>query len=181
MRTSKSGDGFTLVELMIATAILAVLGALCLPAFSSVLYDSMRSTSVNTFVHTIFLARSEAMRRGEIVSICSSANGTTCGKAGADWNTGWIAFVNLDRDEPPVHDDDEPIVFVQGPWQQGRISSNRRAFSFRPHSQGVVNGSVVFCDPRGSATARAVIINRVGRARVSQQDADNHVLRCPGG
>jgi type IV fimbrial biogenesis protein FimT len=164
---------------MMATATLAILGCLAVPAFTSLLYDSARTTAVNTFVHAIFLARSEAMKRGSMVTICSSSDGTTCGPAGADWNAGWIAFVNQDRDEPPVHDVDEAIVFVQGPWRQGRIHANRTAFSFRSYRQGVVNGSVVFCDPRGSATARSVIINSVGRPRVSQRDANNRPLKCP--
>jgi len=172
--------GFTLIEAMLATATLAILGCLAVPVFSDLLYDSARAASVNTFVHTIFLARSEAMKRGSTVTLCSSSDGTACGPPGADWSAGWIAFVNQDRDEPPVHDADEPVVFVQGPWPQGRIHANRTAFSFRPHTQGVVNGSVVFCDPRGSTTARAVIINSVGRPRVSQRDASNRALKCPG-
>jgi len=164
---------------MMATATLAILGCLATPAFTGVLYDSARTNSVNAFVHTTFLARSEAMNRGTMVTICSSSDATTCGPAGADWNAGWIAFVNQDHDEPAVHDADEPIVFVQGPWRQGRIHANRIAFSFRPHTQGVVNGSIVFCDPRGAATARAVIINSAGRPRVSQRDASNRPLKCP--
>jgi len=178
--TTASGKGFTLIELMVGTAVLAILLSIAVPAFDNILYDSMRSSSVNAFVHTIFLARSEAMNRSQMISVCGSSDGTTCRKAGAEWNTGWIVFVNHDRDEPPVHDDDEPIVFVQGPWPQGRIRANRTAFSFRPHSRGVVNGTVVFCDPRGSSTARAVIINSAGRPRVSQRDASNRPLSCPG-
>ena len=180
MRRSKPQDGgFTLVELMIAAAVLAVLGALAIPSFSGLLYDSMRSNAVNSFVHTVFLARSEAMTRGQTVTICNSTDGASCAKAGTDWNTGWITFVNVDRDEPPVRDDNEPVLMVQAPWSRGRITANRAAFSFRPYVQGLVNGTVVFCDPRGSATARAVIINHAGRPRLSQRDASDRPLSCP--
>jgi type IV fimbrial biogenesis protein FimT len=125
----------------------------------------------------VFLARSEAIKRGEVVSICKSADGANCNDAG-EWNGGWITFVNTDRDEPPQRDADESLIFVQEPWRDGRISSNRLAFSFRPHTQGVVNGTLVFCDRRGSAAARAVIISHVGRPRVAQRDASNHPLVC---
>jgi len=164
---------------MIAAAVLAILGALAVPSFSGLFYDSMRSHAVNSFVHMVFLARSEAMTRGETVTICNSADGAHCAKPGTDWNTGWIAFVNSDRDEPPVRDESEPVLMVQGPWSRGRITANRAAFSFRPHIQGLVNGTVVFCDPRGNETARAVIINHAGRPRLSQRDASDRPLRCP--
>lgn len=170
--------GFTLIELMIALSILAILGALTMPSFSGLIQDSKRTTAVNAFVHTVFLARSEAMNRSQTISICGSADGRTCSKAGADWNTGWIAFVNSDRDEPPVRDDNESVLAVQGAWPQGRISANRAAFSFRPHTQGLVNGTVVFCDPRGSATARAIIISHTGRPRLSKRDAEGRPLKC---
>jgi type IV fimbrial biogenesis protein FimT len=179
MRTPlRRGSGFTLIELMMTIAIVAVVGSLAAPSFANILYDSTRTNAVNAFVHTVFLARSEAMMRGTIVSVCSSADGTTCDRAGADWSRGWIAFVNDDRDEPPVHDDNEQVVLVQGPWKQGRISANRTAFSFRPYQQAVVNGTIVFCDPRGDVHARAVIINAMGRPRVSQRDGSNRPLTC---
>ena len=182
MRTpAQCSGGFTLIELMIATALLAILGGLAVPAFTGLLYDSMRSNAVNAFVHTVFLARSEAMKRGQTVSICKSPDGNSCNNTASDWNTGWIAFANIDRDEPPVRDENEPILAVQGAWPRGRITANRKAFSFRPHVQGIVNGTIVFCDPRGSATARAIIINRAGRPRLAQRDASNRPLRCATG
>ena len=182
MRTPmpRSG-GFTLVELMIASAVLAILGSLAVPVFTGLLYDSTRSNAVNAFVHTVFLARSEAMNRGETVSICKSSDGNSCNNTASDWNTGWIAFANIDRDEPPVRDENEPVLALQGAWPQGRITANRTAFSFRPHIQGIVNGTIVFCDPRGSATARAVIISHSGRPRLAQRDASNRPLRCATG
>jgi hypothetical protein len=46
-------------------------------------------------------------------------------------------------------------------------------------AQAVVNGTIVFCDARGSAHARAIIISHTGRPRVAQRDADGKPLRCP--
>ena len=48
-------------------------------------------------------------------------------------------------------------------------------------TQGVVNGTLVFCDPRGSAHARAIIISHTGRPRVARLDADGKPLRCLSG
>ena len=113
-----------------------------------------------------------------MVSICKSVDGSTCSNGAADWNGGWITFANIDRDELPQRDANEPVLYVQQGWRLGQISANRAAFSFRPHTQGVVNGTIVFCDPRGSAAARAIIISHTGRPRVSQRDASNRPLVC---
>lgn len=171
--------GFTLVEIMIALAVLSILGVIAVPSFSNLMSDSMRANAVNSFIHTVFLARSEAIKRGEMVSICKSSNGADCAPGNSGWDAGWITFVNSDRDDPPVRDDDETLLQVQEGWQQGRITSNRPAYSFRPHTQGVVNGTLVFCDHRGRTAARAVIISHTGRPRVAQRDSSNRPLVCP--
>jgi hypothetical protein len=71
------------------------------------------------------------------------------------------------------------VLHVYAGWPEGRIISNRNTYSFHPTVQSVINGTLVFCDPRGSASARAVIVNNFGRPRLSQRDSSNKPLRCP--
>ena len=176
MRASR---GMTLLELMICLAILAIVSTLAAPGFSNLLNDAGRTAAVNEFIHALYLARSEAIKRGAIVSLCKSADGQNCMNRSPEWNTGWMVFVNLDRDELPERDRDEPIIAVYQGWPAGHISSNRNAYSFRPYLQGVVNGTLLFCDARGSAQARAIIISHTGRPRVAKRDSSNKPLRCP--
>jgi hypothetical protein len=44
-----------------------------------------------------------------------------------------------------------------------------------------VNGTVTFCDTRGPAAARAVIISYTGRPRVSDRGPGRRPLVCPQG
>jgi type IV fimbrial biogenesis protein FimT len=173
--------GFTLFELLIAVSVLAILLGVATPGFGAMILDSRRATTVNSFLHSVYLARSTAIHRGKMVSICPSADGRTCGSRGANWQAGWIVFVNDDKDQPPVRDDSETLLAVFEAVNGSIITSNRASYSFRPHIHGVVNGSVIFCDRRGSAEARAVIINSAGRPRVARVDSDNRPLRCPTG
>lgn len=173
--------GFSVVELMITLSVAAVLTSLAVPAFNEIWLDSQRTVAVNGFIRAIFLARSTAVMRNRTVTICRSTDGHSCSDDTADWQRGWLVFVNMDRDDPPVRDVDEPILAVQAAWPRGTITSNRRSYSFRPYQHGVVNGTLVFCDRRGSAQARAIIINSAGRPRVASQDSDNRPLRCSSG
>jgi type IV fimbrial biogenesis protein FimT len=173
--------GFTLLELMVTLSVAGVLMGLAVPAFRDLWLDSQRATAVNAFVHSIFLARSFVLTEHRTVSICRSSDGETCSAELADWQLGWIVFVNDDRDEPPVRDRDERVLIVQQALPGGTITSNRLGYSFKPQTRSVVNGTLVFCDRRGSAHARAIIINIAGRPRVAKRDADNRPLRCPNG
>jgi type IV fimbrial biogenesis protein FimT len=171
--------GVTLMEFLTTLAILGILSSLAVPGFTSLRYDAERTSTVNELLHALFLARSESIKRGTVVSVCKSADGSTCANWAPDWNVGWMVFVNEDRDDPPQRDGAEPIVAVYQGWSAGTITSNRVAYSFRPFTQGVVNGTLVFCDRRGAATARAIIVSHTGRPRVARRDSSNNPLRCP--
>jgi type IV fimbrial biogenesis protein FimT len=175
----RGGQGVTLIEMLTTLTVLGVLGALALPGFHTLRRDAGRTAAVNDFFHALFLARSEAIKRGEMVSLCKSGNGETCTNRGAEWSSGWLVFVNADRDELPERDAGEQVLASYAGWPEGRITSNRLAYSFRPHIQGVVNGTIVFCDSRGPEHARAIIISHTGRPRVAHRDSSGQALRCP--
>jgi len=172
-------SGVTLLEMLISTSLVVIVGAIAVPGFNNLRQDTERATAVNGFVHALYLARSEAIKRGTVVSICKSVDGQTCSNNLPDWNAGWMVFANEDRDDLPVRDTDETVLHVYQGWAAGHITSNRAAYSFRPLTQSVVNGTLVFCDSRGADYARAIIINHAGRPRISQRDASSHTLRCP--
>jgi type IV fimbrial biogenesis protein FimT len=173
--------GFSLLELLVTLSIAGILVGLAAPTFTDLLLDSKRTAAVNSFVHGIYLARSTSITQGHTVSICRSRDGDTCSNGTANWQDGWIVFVNVDHDDPPTRDANEPILSIQTAWHDGSITSNRRSFSFRGYLNAVVNGTLVFCDRRGPSQARAVIINIGGRPRIATRDSNGRPLRCPNG
>jgi type IV fimbrial biogenesis protein FimT len=86
-------SGFTLLELMISVALIAILLALASPSFREFTSNNRITAANNDLITALNLARSEATKRGTPVSICASADGTTCGAA-TDWASGWIVFQN---------------------------------------------------------------------------------------
>ena len=170
--------GVTLIEMLTVVSVVAVLSFLAVPSLAGLRSDASRTAVVNQFFHALFVARSESIKRGKVVSLCKSMDGSTCVHRGVDWTVGWIVFVNADRDELPVRDPNEILIAVYDGWRTGRITSNRLAYSFRPYTQGVVNGTITFCDFRGADHARAIIVSHTGRPRVARRDSSGGPLRC---
>ena len=170
--------GFSLTELLLTIALLGVVTGFTVPSIRTLQLDAARSRQVNQFVQAIHLARSEAMKRNGVVSLCPSRDALTCAAPGTDWETGWIVFANLDRDTPASRDPDEPLVQAAAPWRGGQLRGNRPTLSFRAFGQSGVTATFTFCDARASAAARAVIISQTGRPRIALRTAAGHALDC---
>jgi type IV fimbrial biogenesis protein FimT len=84
--------GFSLIELLLAVAILGILIALSLPSFQDTIESMTTNSQVKVLLTTLSYARSEAVRQGRNVGICASNDGVDC-DAG-DWSEGWLVFVN---------------------------------------------------------------------------------------
>lgn len=161
--------GFTLWELLIALGVCGVLAAVAAPSFRTMMLDARRTADVNAFVGAVQLARSEAAKRARPVVLCKTADRVTCGDAQIRYDAGWMVFVDVDDDQPPSRGPEDPLLFAHHPEITGSISSNRAVFEFRPFHLRSTNGTVTFCDERGVAAARAVIVSYTGRPRVSAQ------------
>jgi type IV fimbrial biogenesis protein FimT len=170
--------GLSLTELLLAIALLGIVTGFTVPGFRTLQLDAERSRQVNGFVQSIHLARSEAMKRNAIVSLCPSRDAATCAAGDTGWEAGWVLFENLDRDSPAVRDDGEPLVHVYSPWRGGQVRGNRTTLSFRSFGQAGVTATYIFCDARGSAAARAVIVSQTGRPRVATRTAAGDPLVC---
>lgn len=84
-------SGFTLIELMIVLVILAVILGVALPGFTDLRLTNRLKTYANEIVASVYLARSEAIKRNVPISLCASTDGTSCAGSG-DWEQGWIVL-----------------------------------------------------------------------------------------
>lgn len=80
-------SGFTIIELMVVITVLAVLLGVGVPSFQNTIQGNRITTSANDVVAALQFARSEAVRRGVNVTLCSSSDQSTCSGV---WTDGWI-------------------------------------------------------------------------------------------
>jgi len=92
----KKSQAFTLVELMIVLGVAAILATMAAPAFWNMIQNQRATTQANELVTAVNLARSEAVKRGERVELCASADPDAGSCGGSDWTAGWV--VRLDGD-----------------------------------------------------------------------------------
>jgi type IV fimbrial biogenesis protein FimT len=171
-------QGYSLLELLVTLTLVVVLLSLGVPGLRDLALDARRLADVNAFVSAIQLARSESAKRAQAVVLCQTADSVVCGTSGQAYDRGWMVFVDADEDSPPRRDDEEILLLHHSPVMQGSIRSNRAFYVFRPYYRRSTNGTVVFCDLRGPAAARAVIVSYTGRPRVAGTDAAGRSLNC---
>lgn len=69
MQHEPKTKGFTIVELMVTLAVAAILMGFAIPAFNDFVRQRTMTSAANDFVLAVTFARSEAIRRGEPVSV----------------------------------------------------------------------------------------------------------------
>lgn len=104
----RHSNGFTLIELMVAISVVAILLAIGLPSFQGTIRSNRVSTSTNELLAMLSLARTEAIRNTRGASMCPSVDGTACNGA---WGEGWLVW--SDRDANGALDDTEIVRFTR--------------------------------------------------------------------
>lgn len=158
--------GFTLIELMVVIAVLAIIVGLGVPAFDSITLSSKLRSYSNSLIASAQLARSEAMKRNAVVGMCSSADGTSCASGG--WQQGWIVYIDADN----------TVLFQQGAVSSGyRITGSVDDIDFLPSGVGGVQSTLTVCRaaPSSGSQERVVAISATGRANVLRTEAGT----CP--
>ena len=160
--------GFSLLELMIALLLLAVLVAIGAPSLNS-LYEGYRAqTGIKQVQQLLQFARNQAISYGVRVSVCALKDGRCEADA---WQQGVTVF--SDGNGNHVLDEDDKLLYQTGAFNSKDIlKCNREAIRFMPDGLATgTNATFTYCPGRvDSPQSRALVINSAGRVRHSQDE-----------
>jgi type IV fimbrial biogenesis protein FimT len=178
--------GFTLIELMITIAIVAVIAMIGIPAMGDFILNNRIRSQSGDLMAQLSQARSEAMRTASRVTVCP---GTTGGCAGSAWESGWVAFIDTNSNTALDLDSGETVISVSAALDG---NNTLRSAVFSTYISFSPNGwladppdadqpwSFALCDSRGFGNdARAIVITVTGRIKVLEANATGSgIINC---
>lgn len=177
--------GFTLVELLVTVAVLVVLVALGAPQLRTLLLKRTVSSQAESLSSGLRFARSEAIKRGQFVTMCASSNPeaatpTCLANNASDWSSGWIIFVDHAANLRQF-DSGEVLLKVQPPFTNsgGMNNNNVAAVVFSANGVATLQSAGTFTIlPKMSGTPAdlqyyisCVTLGPSGRTRTYKPDA----------
>ena len=169
-RSDKFHKGFTLLELLVVVSILGTLAMLGLPSLGDMLARAETDSSAKLLQSALSLAKSEAIKRGESVSVCASTDGNDCTTNA--WSAGWVVFVDNNADangNAGSIDPGDTVIRSFAPSGETTLSGtiDLLQYDYRGMGLNVAVENFKFC-PRDndSGKARGLEISVTGRTRV---------------
>jgi type IV fimbrial biogenesis protein FimT len=184
----KAQSGFTLLELMLVVTLAGLLLGFGVPAMGNFIRNARITGAANDVMAALHFTRSEAIKRRQPVTLCTSANPLDANPvcAASPLLTGWIAFVDLNQSGQ--RDGGEAVLLQREPIP-ATITARASASPF--NVTYLLNGfalnanaaQLVLCDERGNvpsggqlSAARGILIAVTGRAQVTRDLAQVQAL-----
>jgi len=154
--------GFTLVELLVALTITAILAALATPGLQRLRAAAGVTAAANQAISGLHLARRTALSTGRTTTLCATADGVRCGFGGARW----MVFSNGPAGSDARRDPGEAVI-REWPAPSGVVISGTRGYAaYLAQPRAASTLTFTFTAPRFPDLSRQVIVSQTGRPRL---------------
>ena len=173
----KKGKGLTLIELVVTLAVALILLTMGIPMFSSITANNRATTQTNSIVTALQVGRSEAVKRGVMVSVCSKNSGSTACAGNNDWLNGMLVFEDLDEDGS-YDNGTEDLLAVMDPFSgKPSVSGSASVISFTVTGLTDLASEQTICVSQSGATGSTPF--RVVRVSVTGVIRTERLAACP--
>ncbi|MBT2971228.1 MAG: hypothetical protein B6D72_00460 [gamma proteobacterium symbiont of Ctena orbiculata] len=177
-----SERGYSLLELLVTLVISSILITIVIPSYRSFVAKNLQASEINSFVHHFRLARSLSITKETHHVVCPSSDGEHCSPSN-DWSHGFILYEDSNRNR--TRDRGEVMQGVHQPGHETEIeihaSQGRSVVVYQGDGRpSGYNLTLTFCDPGNQIPPKAVIVNNVGRVRISESRWNGEPLICSG-
>ena len=194
--------GFTLIELMVTIALLALFAVIALPAMNGMIERQRVTSTLSNYTNALTYARNEAIRQNIPVEVCgaqiSSAGQLSKCSGVNDWSEGIFLFGKVNKEigyRTDVTPADINIRVVKSPNESGGISrviinssarkSTGGAIASLPHFQFLPNGQVARLDTSNKLVVadmylrlEVVSVNDDQKKAVALMDPTGQIIHC---
>jgi type IV fimbrial biogenesis protein FimT len=171
-------SGFTLLETLLVLALVAVLTGIAAPAMISWRLQQRMQVQGQALFDSLVLARAEALRQQQRVTVCAVTDNDRCAPAGP-WTSGWMVFV--DANANAQRESEERVLQRHEALSEGlalegnSLVSRYVSYGLEGRSQTTSGafqaGTLTLCHV-AAAQAWHVVINALGKPRMEKVPAD---------
>ncbi|MGV0960522.1 MAG: GspH/FimT family pseudopilin [Limnohabitans sp.] len=170
--------GLTLLEALVVLALVAVLTGIAAPALSGLRQQHRLQGQAEDFFNSLMLARSEALRQQQRVTVCVRSLDDRCAPSGP-WNSGWLVFVDVNANAQ--RDSQEPLLQMHEALSAGLAlegnSPVSRYVSYGPEGRsqtmnGAFQAGTLSLCSFSSSQAWHVVVNALGKPRLEKVPAE---------
>lgn len=163
---------FTMIELMVVVALIAIIAMLAAPSFNEAILSARLKGIANSFVASAQLARSEAIKRNATVTLCimptslPASTSPPCTTTG-DWEQGWNMYFEDKTTTPSTYMVIQPQQALPAGYRL--TADSTKSIGFETIGAGATSVTLKLCraSPSVGAQDREIKVSLTGRTSVS--------------
>ncbi len=163
--------GFTLIDIMIALLLVAIVLTVGVPSLRDFIHNNQAASETNALLAAFNSARGAAVTRGVPVAVCASSNGTSClassgctgATGGTDWAGGWLIFTDNPGGTACVKDGSDVVLHVGAGFSGGTLKGTVAGVQYLPSGLRLNTTTATFTLNLGKQT-RVITLTPSGQA-----------------
>jgi type IV fimbrial biogenesis protein FimT/type IV fimbrial biogenesis protein FimU len=174
LRASQSAkvQGFTLVELMVAIAVVAIISTIAMPSLNNFMVNMRVDNEITELQRLLLTARNMAINTGKNTTVCPLSSGSCT----TNWQNEISVFTNGSNDVATNNTFAAPdeLVKVKGSIKSGdQLEFDNTSVVFAPSGRLITaQGSFSYCPKEATNESRGIDLSVSGRSYLSS-DTDN--------